>query len=271
MSKVVPKPKETAPLLASDLKGNIFLKDVKYSYRKSRYNVAFECNSLAIKEGSRVALLGRSGSGKSSLLKLIAGQLTPNVGRVEVGGVPVENLKTHGFSNLIQYVGERTIFNAGSVSDNLFGDAKRDLSEIAEIWGEIPDWALRFPRGFDQPISESGEELTRFDRTSLAFLIALRKRPSVLIVDDVFRGMEPILVDRIFNALKRTSRNMTIFVSGLENSVRASTAQEFADRLLVIEYGRIKLDELKVEGEFPFFQAINKLNEPRLRDRNTRV
>lgn len=191
--------------------------------------------SLDIGKGEVVALLGRNGMGKSSLLKSIAGQLKPQSGRISLGGVEIAGLPSHRIARLgIGYVPQgRDIFGAFSVEENLRMGVlgKPGLSNV------LPPWAFEmFPILAERRTQRAGT-MSGGQQQQLAIMRALVGNPSCLLLDEPSEGIQPSIVHEIGLTLKAfaSERNLTILL--VEQNL--DLVSILATRALFIENGQI--------------------------------
>jgi branched-chain amino acid transport system ATP-binding protein/urea transport system ATP-binding protein len=191
--------------------------------------------SLDIGRGEVVALLGRNGMGKSTLLKSIAGQLKPQSGRISLGGVEIAGLPSHRIARLgIGYVPQgRDIFSAFSVEENLRMGVlgKPALSNV------LPPWAFEmFPILAERRTQRAGT-MSGGQQQQLAIMRALVGNPSCLLLDEPSEGIQPSIVHEIGLTLKAfaSERNLTILL--VEQNL--DLVSILATRALFIENGQI--------------------------------
>lgn len=203
---------------------------------------ALESCSWKVEAGQRVVIVGPVGSGKSTLVKLAAGVLSPGSGRVLVNGIPIASIEPESLARQVGYVPQESLLFSGSIRENVaigspaaeaeIGEAEfRRTVEMAAIAGEIEalperEGSLLGPRG----ISLSGGQ-----RQRLAVARALARRPTLLLLDDITASLDAANEERLWRALAEEKRStITIAVSH-----RASTLA-FADRVLFLSGGRIE-------------------------------
>lgn len=191
--------------------------------------------SLDIGKGEVVALLGRNGMGKSTLLKSIAGQLKPQSGRISLGGAEIAGLPSHRIARLgIGYVPQgRDIFGAFSVEENLRMGVlgKPGLSNV------LPPWAFEmFPILAERRTQRAGT-MSGGQQQQLAIMRALVGNPSCLLLDEPSEGIQPSIVHEIGLTLKAfaSERNLTILL--VEQNL--DLVSILATRALFIENGQI--------------------------------
>lgn len=192
--------------------------------------------SLTVDTGETVALLGANGAGKTTILKTICGDLTPNAGSVsydgeDVGHLPPEEMVSKG---VIHVPEGREIFPESSVEENLaLGAYSRP-----DIAAEQREWVHEvFPR-LDERRNQRAGTLSGGEQQMLAIGRGLMSDPDLLLLDEASLGLAPVLVDDVFAAIERiTEEGVTVLLveQDLNNALRV------ADRGYVLESGRIVL------------------------------
>ncbi|MEM9291491.1 MAG: ABC transporter ATP-binding protein [Acidobacteriota bacterium] len=192
---------------------------------------------LDVPAGTTVALIGRTGSGKSSLLSLIPRLSDPPPGSVLLDGVDVRELPLASLRSAIGFVPQETFLFSATVEENIaFGrpDASRkEIEEVARLSGLGLDLEL-LPKGLDTVVGERGVTLSGGQKQRVALARALLRRPAVLILDDSLSAVDTHTEEEILGNLKRFFAGRTVLMV----SHRISTARQ-ADEVIVLEDGRI--------------------------------
>lgn len=221
------------------LKGGITLKNVSLLYDGQKDATLQDC-SLAIKPGERVAVLGRIGSGKTSLLSLIAGINTATSGAVMLDDADIVNLRPEDVRNNVGIVLQNPTLFSGTVRENLLmghPDATdEELIKAAELSG-ASQFIGMLPNGFDFILSERGQELSAGMRQSLAIARALIGNPNIVLMDEPTSSMDGNTEAMIVKNLDQATKGKTtIFVT------HRGPLVGIADRIIIIEAGRIVMD-----------------------------
>lgn len=193
--------------------------------------------SLRIEAGSTVAIVGHTGSGKSTLVHLIPRMLDPAAGSVLFDGHDVRTFDPGDLRRQIGFVPQETFLFSDTLAGNIaFGVPGAELPAIqqaAEIAGLAPDIA-GFPDGYETLVGERGITLSGGQKQRTAIARAILREPPVLILDDALSSVDTLTEERILNALQDTMRRRTtILISHRVSTVRG------ADKIFVIEFGRI--------------------------------
>jgi subfamily B ATP-binding cassette protein MsbA len=194
--------------------------------------------SLHCPPGSVTALVGRSGSGKSSLVGLVPRFYEPTAGEVRLDGVPVSEYPLADLRAQISLVGQRVVLFAGSIADNIaFGslrDASREDIVAAAEAAHAMEFIRELPDGLDSPVGERGALLSGGQRQRIAIARALLKNAPLLILDEATSALDSESERLIQDALARLMRNRTTLVV----AHRLSTI-EHADQIAVMDGGRL--------------------------------
>ncbi len=193
--------------------------------------------SLDIAPGSKVALVGATGSGKTALLSLVPRFYDPVSGRVLIDG---RDAREYDLARLRQSIGlvfqESFLFSASIRANIAFGcpDAPMHMVERAAQIACAEEFILNLPRGYDTVIGESGADLSGGQRQRLALARAVILEPSILILDDPTAAIDPETEEDILRAMDSAMQGRTTFIV----AHRLSTLRR-ADKIVVLEHGRI--------------------------------
>ena len=192
---------------------------------------------LDIESGETVAIVGHTGSGKTSLVNLIPRLFDPTSGVVEIGGVDVKQFDADELRRQIGFVPQETFLFSATLAGNIaWGVASATPEQIvraAEIAGLGPDIAT-FPKGLDTVIGERGLTLSGGQKQRTAIARAILRDPRILILDDALSSVDTVTEERILNGLAGVMRDRTTILI----SHRVSTVQN-ADRIIVLSHGTV--------------------------------
>jgi ATP-binding cassette subfamily B protein len=229
----------TSPEGAPDLppvEGRVEFQNVAFRYFGSSDPVLQEV-SFTAQPGQTVALLGATGSGKTTIINLIPRFYDASEGAVLIDGRDVRQVKLDSLRSQIGIVLQETNLFSGSIRDNIaFGKSDASLDEViaAAQAASAHDFIVSFPEGYDTPVGERGATLSGGQKQRIAIARALLLDPHLLILDDSTSSVDLVTEYSIQQALDRLMKGRTSFVI----AQRISTVLN-ADLILVLERGRI--------------------------------
>ncbi|MEO6393326.1 MAG: ABC transporter ATP-binding protein [Pyrinomonadaceae bacterium] len=216
--------------------GQIEFRDLTFRYRADGPAMLRNIN-LSIPAGQTVAFVGRTGSGKSSLINLIPRLIDAEPGSVLIDGIPVRDYPLAQLREAIGYVPQETFLFSDTLADNIaFGvlDASaQDIEWAAEMAG-LGDDVRGFPNGFDTLVGERGITLSGGQKQRTAIARALIRRPKVLILDDSLSAVDTFTEEKILTSLRTIMHERTSIIV----SHRVSTVR-YADLICVLDEGEI--------------------------------
>lgn len=218
------------------LRGEVEFRDVGFRYRGSSAPVLQGIN-LHVMPGQVIALLGATGSGKSTLVNLIPRFYEVSTGRLLIDGYDVRDLELTSLRRQIGIVLQETLLFSATIRENIaFGrpDASEDEIIEAATAANAHDFILEFPDGYDTMVGERGVTLSGGQRQRIAIARALVMNPRILILDDSTSSVDTRTEYLIQEALAELMEGRTTFVI----AQRLTTVQR-ADRIVVLEEGRI--------------------------------
>jgi ATP-binding cassette subfamily B multidrug efflux pump len=231
------EPEITAPALPVRppvVRGEIRLENVSVCYGAQ---VALDGVSLVIPAGRTVAIVGHTGSGKSTLVSLIPRLTDPSCGRVLIDGVDARQFDPAELRRHVAFVPQETFLFSSTLGGNIaFGvedGSPEQVKRAAEIAGLATD-IEGFPAGFETVVGERGITLSGGQKQRTAIARAVMRDAPILILDDAVSSVDTLTEDRILNGLTGVFRGRTVILI----SHRVSTVRN-ADEILVLEHGRI--------------------------------
>lgn len=221
--------------------GAIRMRDVTFAY-SPRDNGAEARNvlrdvDLDVPAGRTVALIGATGSGKTTLTELIPRYYDPTAGSVSVDGVDVRELRLHDLRRAIGVVSQEPFLFSTTVRDNIaYGrpDATQDEVEAAARMAHAHEFIGRLPKGYDTVIGERGLSLSGGQRQRLAIARAVITNPRILILDEATASVDASTEREIQDALRNVMRQRTTVII----AHRLSTIR-LADEIVVLDHGRV--------------------------------
>lgn len=234
-----------------DMKGKIEFNQVRFSYEEDR--IALHDISLDIKQGQTVALVGHTGSGKSTIANLISRFYDPTAGSVKIDGYDLRDVSLDSLRQRISVVLQETFIFSGTILENIrFGQpsaSDKEVIEAAKVVG-ADDFIQRLADGYQTEVEERGSVLSAGERQLLSFARALLADPSILIMDEATASIDTETEVKIQKALGRLLEGRTAIII----AHRLSTIRE-ANNIYVLENGKIlengSHDELmRRQGEY---------------------
>ena len=217
---------------------SVAVRDLTYAYPDGP-NV-LDVVSVDVPAGERVAIVGRTGSGKSTLVKVIARLQQPPPGTILLGGVPLEDIATTELRRRVAFVPQDPFLFDATLFDNVrYGDPGADDLRILDAFAalDLSDWLSALPDGPNTRTGERGDRLSAGERQLVALVRAWLVRPDLLILDEATSAVDPELDVRLRRAVERMTSGRT----SLTVAHRLATAQA-ADRILVFADGRLVED-----------------------------
>jgi ATP-binding cassette subfamily C protein LapB len=221
------------------LAGDVELKNVSYTFPGSSSPVIRNL-SLKIQAGQKVAILGRMGSGKTTLSRLISGLIEPSEGSVLIDGVDLRQIDKSDVRRNVGVMLQDAWLFSGTVKENLqmgfyeYDDAY--VLNIAKISG-VDDFVSVHPQGYDMELHERGEGLSGGQRQSINLARALLHDPNLLVLDEPTSSMDTATEKSVIERLKLWSGTRTLVMVTHRNALL-----ELADRVLVMDQGAVMAD-----------------------------
>ena len=219
---------------ASEIHGEIEFKNLSFAFNG---NSVLRGINLRIPEGSTFAIVGETGSGKSSLVNLLARVYDFNDGEILIDGLPIQRYPLKVLRSQIAYVPQETFLFSETLRENIaFGvdRASDDQVQDAARWAQILPDVQEFPKKFETMIGERGITLSGGQQQRTAIARALIRNPKILILDDALSSVDTYTEEKILTALKKIMRERTSILI----SHRTSTVK-FTDQIIVLRGGMI--------------------------------
>ena len=220
-----------------EIRGHVVFKDVMFRYPNTTGAPVLHDINLDIKPGENIAILGTTGSGKSSLVQMIPRYYEPTEGEITLDGVPVKDYTLKALRKKISFVLQKSELFSGTVAENLrWGNENatdEELREAATI-AQADEFIMSFAAGYDTMIAEKGASLSGGQKQRLAIARALLKNPDVLIFDDSMSALDVATSAKLQKALREKLSNLTVITI----AQRVASVMS-ADRILVLDGGTI--------------------------------
>ena len=244
LSRPVERPDEANFVSRQSFSGRIEFKDVCFAYPGQEV-LALRNVSLRIEPGEKVAVLGRVGSGKTTLHKLILGLFRPTEGAVLIDGIDQRQLDPAELRRHVGYVPQDVVLFYGSLRDNLTIASRdaddADVLRASEIAG-IAEFVNSHPQGFDMLVGERGESLSGGQRQGVAIARAFISDPPILLMDEPTGSMDHSSEEHVKQQLRQHAGGKTMIVITHRTSLL-----ELVDRIIVVDSGKIVADGPKAQ------------------------
>jgi ATP-binding cassette subfamily B multidrug efflux pump len=222
--------------LADEQRGYVEFQDVTFSYPGAE-EPALSNISFSARPGEVTAIIGGTGSGKSTLVSLVPRFYDVDSGRILVDGVDVREMTQEHLRSKIGLVPQKTVLFSGTIAENIhYGKEDATDEEIrhaAEV-AQASEFIRGMQDGFDSVIAQGGTNVSGGQKQRLSIARALVRRPEIYMFDDSFSALDFKTDARLRAALKKETRESTVFIV----SQRVSTVMD-ADQIIVLEDGRI--------------------------------
>ena len=235
--KTVPSIKPPTDSVSSvENAGSVVFEDVTFSYPGAEKPVLAGM-SFSITPGSTTAIIGPTGSGKTTLINLMSRLVDPTSGRILIDGVPLQNLATDDLWSKIGLIPQKAYLFTGTIADTLrYG---RPEASDDDLWraletAQAADFVRALPEGLQAPVVQGGTNFSGGQRQRLAIARALAKKPEVLIFDDSFSALDLATDAKLRQALSADAAGATKVIVG-----QRVASIKHADQIIVCQDGKI--------------------------------
>ena len=222
--------------LTTEIKGEVVFDKVGFKYPESGI-VALQDVSFSIAEGEALAIIGTTGSGKSTVANLLCRMLDVSEGEIRVDGVPIKHYRPEYLRSQIGYVPQDVFLFSDTIKNNIaFGGQDIDTERVLEAAkdADLYDNVMAFPRQFETVLGERGITLSGGQKQRVSIARAIAREPKILILDDALSAVDTKTEHLILNSLKKIMQGRTSVII----SHRVSSAK-LANKIVVLDDGRI--------------------------------
>jgi len=235
---VEPEIKSNSDKKSFSFQNEVSFNEVSFTYKNTGVK-ALNKLSFTIKKGETFAIIGKTGSGKSTILSLLLRQLDPNSGQVSYDSSDLKNMNLELFRNQVGIVPQEVFLFSDTIKNNILFGANNNSATEAELkesceTADIYDTILSFEDDFDTMLGERGVNLSGGQKQRISIARALLRGPKLLILDDCLSAVDTETENRILERLKEKSADQTTVIV----SHRISTIRN-AEKIIVIDQGEM--------------------------------
>ncbi len=244
MQMPVERTDEQNYLSRPDLNGDIVFKDVMFSYKGQNFDVLKNIN-ITIKQGEKVGIIGKIGSGKSTLWKLLMNLYVPSKGSILIDKTDIRQIDPVDLRRAIGCVPQEPFLFMGTIKDNItIGEqyaSDEEILKASKVAG-VHDFLGKHEAGYDLIVGERGEGLSGGERQSITLARALLTTPNIMILDEPTNSMDGLTEEIFKRRMKEIVKDKTLIMVTHKPSVLS-----LVDRLIVMDDGKIVADGPKEE------------------------
>jgi ATP-binding cassette subfamily B protein len=222
---------------ADKFKGDVSFKNVCFKYDKTHDKYILKDINFSVKSGSLTAIIGSTGSGKTSLVQLIPRLYEPSKGKILIDNKDIQKFTLNSLRQNIGVVLQKNTLFSGTIRDNLrWGDIGATDEEIVETakYVQAHDFITNLPNGYDTWVEQGGVNLSGGQKQRLCIARAILKKPSILILDDSTSAIDTATEAKILDAFKSKLKGVTTFIIAQRISSIIS-----ADKIILLDDGKI--------------------------------
>lgn len=243
MQLPVDNPEDKKKVHKSVVHGNYAIQNASFFYGQEGDVPALQVRRLEIKQGEKIAILGRNGAGKSTLLQVLSGLLEPRSGTVSVDGVSLSHIDPADIRRDVGFMGQGSSLFHGTIRDNLVLGAPlatdEEIFKVLNLTGAA-EFIRKIPTGLDYVLAEGGVGLSGGQKQSLLLARIFIRHPHILLLDEPTAALDDVTEKHLLEGLNSLTKGKTMVVATHKMSIVS-----MVDRIIVIDNGQIVLDEPK--------------------------
>lgn len=224
----------------ADIYGDIRFEEVSFHYPEQS-QLALNKVNFSLKRGEKVAIIGRIGSGKSTLQKLLLGLYQPTGGAIFVDDIDRTQLDPADLRRHVGYVSQDAPLFYGTVKENILVSAPwcsdEDLLNAAKLSG-VDDFVHRHPQGYDMNVGERGENLSTGQRQAICIARAILTNPNIILFDEPTSAMDSTSENNLILSMRTFLKDKTVLVV-----THKRTMLQLVDRIVILNNGKLVLDD----------------------------
>ncbi len=239
MSKPVERPRHKQFLHRPDLKGKITFDKVGFAYPGTASKV-LDNISFVVNPGEKVGIIGRIGSGKSTIARLMLGLYEPNEGTILVDDTDYRQIDPADLRRSVGYIAQDVVLFSGSVRENITLSrpqaSEEDILKASQDAG-VHEFIQRHPMGYDAPVGERGEGLSGGQRQAVALARAMLTNPNIIVCDEPTNAMDMQAEEAFRRHIAEQAKDKTLILVTHRQQLLG-----LVDRLILVDQGRLVLD-----------------------------
>jgi ATP-binding cassette subfamily B protein len=223
--------------IGDEISGRVAFHQVSFSYNGDENERVLEDIDLEAEPGQTVAILGATGSGKSTLVNLIPRFYDVSKGSITIDDIDIRSIRQDALLSIISVTPQETILFSGTIKENIcYGNPQASQEEIVQAAkaAQAHDFIMELPAGYETPVAQRGVNLSGGQKQRIAIARAILRKPKILILDDSTSAVDVETEAKIQSALVSIMQKSTCFVV----AQRISTVLN-ADKIIVLDAGRI--------------------------------
>lgn len=220
----------------NDIKGKISFQEVYFTYQDTNIT-ALKGISFTVDQGKTLAIIGKTGCGKTTILELIGRMYNSNSGQIKIDDIPIKDINLHSLRSSIGYVPQDPFLFSDTLNNNIkFGKNNASNQEVinAAKNAVVHENIINFSKGYDTVLGERGITLSGGQKQRVSIARAFIKSPQILLLDDCLSAVDTETEEQILKNLEKITKNRTTIIV----SHRISSAKN-ADHIIVLDEGEI--------------------------------